>query len=162
MTSPGPISSLQPGYRRDEWGAVSFAVFLIVVGAFWLTYPNLWDEVGRFFRDLSPVYVGGVPVFVEPTRNHSTLYGIATAFFVILSLWLFALTGIRLYRHSKSWIVSRTFTRAVFLLGLGVLAWQLQIGTIHFRSIVPLIVVLAGASLVVRGLWNIFLVKSNV
>jgi len=145
----------------DEWGAINFAVFLIIVGGFWLVYPTIWSEIGRFFTDLRAVEFNGVPVFVEPIGNHAFLYGVATEFLGIMSLWLFGLTAIRFYRHSHQRLISRTVTRAVFLLGLALFSWQLQIGALSFRSIVPLVIVLFGATLVVRGLWNIAFFKAT-
>ncbi len=149
----------QRSYRMDQSGAVNFAVFLIVVGVFWLAYPTIWSEIGRFLSDLRPVLFNGVPVFVEPHDDFTFLYGVVAEFFAVLSLWLFSLTAIRLYQHSYPRLVSRTLTRAVFLLGLGFLSWQLQVGGLAFRTLVPLIVVLWGATLIVQGLWNIFIVK---
>jgi hypothetical protein len=162
MSTSTSIPSIQRTYRHDDWGAVSLAVFLIVVGGFWLAYPNLWNDIGRFFSSLRPLRVEGVPLFVEPTGNHSFLYGIATQFFLVMSFWLFALVAIRLYQHGDRRLISQNLTSAVFLFGLAIFSWQLQTGAILFRSIVPLVVVLLGATLVVRGLWNIFLVKTNV
>ncbi len=143
----------------DQWGAVSFAVFLIVIGVFWIVYPTFWSELGRFLSDLKPVVYNGVPVFVEPHGDFAFLYGVVAEFFAVLSLWLFSLTAIRWYQHTYPRLVSRTLTRAVFLLGLGLLSWQLQVGGLAFPSLVPLIVVLWGATLIIQGLWNIFLVK---
>ena len=145
----------------DEWGAVNFAVLLIVIGVFWLINPSIWSEIGRFLSNLRPVEFNGVPVFVEPRGNFTYLYGVVAEFFVVLSLWLFSLTAIRLYQHSHPRLVSRTVTRAVFLLGLGLFSWQLQIGALAFRSIVPLVVVLLGATLIIQGLWNIFIVREE-
>lgn len=152
--APAPRS-----YKLDEWGAVNFAVLLIVIGAFWLRYPTIWSEIGRFLSNLRPVEFIGVLVFVEPRGNFAFLYGVAAEFFAVLSIWLFSLTAIRLYQHSHPRLVSRTVTRAFFNLGLGILSWQLQIGGLAFRSLVPLIVVLVGATLIIQGLWNIFIVK---
>jgi hypothetical protein len=149
----------QRSYRADEWGAVSFAFLLIVMGVFWLIYPTIWSEIGRFLSDLKPVEFNGVPIFVEPRGDFTFLYGVAAEFFIVLSLWLFGLTVIRLYRHSYPRLVSRTVTRAVFLLGLGFFSWQLQLGGLAFRSLVPLVIVLFGASLIIQGLWDIFIMK---
>ncbi len=146
-------------FRLDEWGAINFAVFLIIIGAFWLVYPTIWSEIGRFLSDLRAVEFNGVPVFLEPRGNHTFLYGVATEFLGIMSLWLFSLTAIRYYHHSHQRLISRTLTRAVFLLGLAMFSWMLQIGALAFRGIVPLVIVLVGATLIVRGLWNIFLMK---
>ncbi len=149
----------QRSYRIDEWGAVNFAVLLIIIGVFWIIHPTIWTEIGRFLSDLRPVSFNGIPVFVEPRGSFTFLYGVAAEFFAVLSLWLFSLTAIRLYQHSHPRLVSKTVTRAVFLLGLGLFSWQLQIGGLAFRSIVPLIVILLGATLIIQGLWNIFIVK---
>ncbi len=149
----------QRNYRIDEWGAVNFAVLLIIVGIFWLIYPNIWNEIGRFLSNLKPVEFNGVPAFVEPRGSFTFLYGVASEFFVVLSLWLFSLTAIRLYQHSHPRLISKTVTRAAFLLGFGLLSWELQIGGLAFRSLVPLIIVLLGATLIIQGLWNIFITK---
>lgn len=154
-----PTQPIERTYRLDEWGAISFAVLLIIIGAFWLRYPNIWSEIGRFLSDLRAVEFSGVPVFLEPRGNHTFLYGVATEFLAIMSVWLFSLTAIRYYNHSHQRLISKTLTRAVFLLGLAVFSWQLQIGALAFRTIVPLVIVLVGATLIVRGLWNIFLMK---
>ena len=153
------IPSSERSYRLDEWGPISFAVFLIIVGAFWLRYPTIWSEIGRFVSDLRAVEFNGVPVFLEPGGNHTFLYGVTAEFLGILSLWLFSLTAIRYSQHSHQRLVSKTLTRAVFLLGLAFFSWQLQIGALAFRGIVPLVIVLVGATLIIRGLWNIFLTK---
>lgn len=149
----------QRTYRMDQWGAVSFAVLLIVIGVFWIVYPTVWSEIGRFLFNLKPVLYNGVPVFVKPNGDFIFLYGVVAEFFAVLSLWLFSLTAIRLYQHSYPRLVSKTLTRAVFLLGLGFFSWQLQVGGLAFQSLVPLIVVLWGATLIIQGLWNIFQVK---
>ncbi len=161
MSASGVVPPAQRTYRRDEWGAVSFAVFLILVGVFWLAYPSVWSEIGRFFTDLKPIWVNGVPIFVEPAGDHSFLYMVAAQFFVISSLWLFGLTVIRFYHHGNPRLVSETLTRGIFLLGLGIFTFELQSGAVLFRSIVPLVVVLFGATLIVRGLLNVFLLKGT-
>lgn len=140
---------------------MSFAVFLVLVGAFWLAYPNFWDEVGRWFRDLRPYEVNSIPVFVEPIGNHAFLYNVVGQFFVVLSLWYFGLIAIRYYYRSNPRLISGTVARAIFLLGLGLFSWQLQAGAMSFPSVVPLIVFLAGAVLIAQGIWNMFMVKGS-
>jgi hypothetical protein len=157
MSSSGAVPPRN--YRIDEWGAMNFAVLLIVIGVFWLTYPTIWSEIGRFLSNLRPVEFNGVPVFVQPRGNFTFLYGVAAEFFAVLSIWLFSLTAIRLYQHSHPRLISKTVTRAVFNLGLGIISWQLQLGGLAFPSIVPLVVVLLGATLIIQGLWNVFIVK---
>jgi len=142
------------GRGTDELGLVSLGVFLLLIGYIWLTVPTIWQEIGNFFRDLKPIYYDSFIVFFEPRTVHVVLYTAAATFCLLYAIWRFVLMAIRIAVRSYPTRIVRELTGGLFYVGAAMLFQRLASAELAFRHFIPLVLVLGGAILVARGIFN--------
>jgi hypothetical protein len=142
------------GRGTDELGLVSLGVFLLLIGYIWLTVPTIWEEVGRFIRDLKPIYYDSYIVFFEPRTVHVVLYTAAATFCLLFAVWRFVLMAIRIVVKSYPTRIVKELTGGLFYVGAAILFQRLASAELAFAHFIPLVLILGGAVLVARGIFN--------
>jgi hypothetical protein len=140
--------------RRDKhllsW--LSFGVFLIVVGAIFLTTQNLTDRIEAFFQDFELEQVSGELYFPAPQNSHPTLYGAVALFclafgvYQILLLFLKFALGATLVQRAE------TFTSIIFWLTSSFAVNMLKNETIGWFLFLAVLIVLMAVGIVIRSL----------
>jgi hypothetical protein len=107
-------------YRESIFSAISAGFFFILVGANFVTTPNLFDKILAFFSDFVLV---GVPnlgfSFPAPASpwTHSVLYSAVTQFSVIWGLFQIVILVLRFVVDSPFSKKAETASNLVFWLG---------------------------------------------
>jgi hypothetical protein len=142
-------------YREGLFSAISAGFFFILVGAIFVTTPNLFDNIIAFFRDFHNVSVPHtenllLPAPVSPSA-HSDLYSAITKFSLIWGLYQIAILALRFIAHSPSSKKAETASNLVFWLGASYLINTFLIETTTWFAFWTTIIMLAGVSLIVRA-----------
>lgn len=145
--------------KRDHWDTVSIGVFLIILGAVFLTTPNLIQEIMDFFRDLEIVdFQYGIGL-IEPENPHPNLYRAIAIFAAASGTWNVILGVLRLNAPESRRRVIGSLSGAIFNFGAALTFIGLMNQTILFRTIIPILIILGGLSLIIRASVNLALNK---
>ena len=147
-----------PKYRESILSAVSAGVFFIVVGAIFVTTPNLFFNIFAFFGDFDLVRVPnsgfGFPAPASP-ETHSVLYSAVTQFSVIWGLFQIVILVLRFAVDSPFSKKVETASNLVFWLGASYLISTLLNETTTVETWFVFwaeIIMLIGVSLIVRAI----------
>lgn len=117
---------MSEGRRRGEglFSAVSAGFFFILVGAIFVTTPNLFDKIIAFFRNLDIVGVPNMvillPAPVSP-RNHVVVYSAVTQFSFVWGLYQIFVLALRFVARSSLDKKAETASNIVFWVGVSYL-----------------------------------------
>lgn len=145
---------------RDRWDTVSIGVFFIILGAVFLTTPNLIQEIVAFFRDLKVVDFQGLGL-IEPENPHPNLYRAVAIAAAAAGTWNVILGFLRLYTPESRRRAVGSFSGAVFNFGAAITFVELMNQTIPFRTVIPILIILGGSALTVRASVNLALNKKQ-
>jgi len=142
-------------YREPLFSAISAGFFLVLVGAIFVTTPNLFDNIIAFFRDLDIMSVPHtenllLPAPVSPSA-HSDVYSALTKFSLIWGLYQIAILALRFIAHSPSSKKAETASNLVFWLGASYLINTFLIETTIWFVFWATTIMLIGVSLMVRA-----------
>jgi hypothetical protein len=142
-------------YREGLFSAISAGFFFILVGAIFVTAPNLFDSIIAFFRDFDIVSVPYtenllLPAPVSPSA-HSDVYSAVTKFGLIWGLYQITILALRFIAHSPLSKKAETASNLVFWLGASYLINTFLIETTTWFAFWATIIMLAGVSLIVRA-----------
>jgi len=142
-------------YREGLFSAISAGFFLILVGAIFVTAPNLLDNIIAFFRDFDTVSVPHtenllLPAPVSPSV-HSDVYSAVTKFSLIWGLYQIAILALRFIAHSPLSKKAEPASNLVFWLGASYLINTFLIETTTWFVFWATIIMLVGVSLIGRA-----------
>ncbi len=107
-------------HKESIVSAISAGVFFIVVGAIFVTTPDLFDKIIAFFRDLDIVRVPNteilLPAPVSP-GEHPVLYSAVAQFGFIWSLYQLVILALRFAVGSPLNKKAETLSNVVFWFG---------------------------------------------
>jgi hypothetical protein len=145
-------------YRESIFSAISAGVFFIVVGAIFVTTPNLFDNILAFFSDFGLV---GVPnsgfSFPAPESpwTHSVLYSAVTQFSIIWGLFQIVILVLRFVVDSPYSKKAETASNLVYWLGASYLISTVLNETTTVETWFVFwagIIMLIGVSLIIRAI----------
>jgi len=161
-------------YREGLISAISAGFFFVLVGAIFMTTPNLFDSIVKFFSHFELVRVPNLgelrlPAPVPPLTNsvvylvaRKKVYVAVEQFSYIWGLFQIVILALRIVARSPLNKDAETVGNIVFSLGTGFLTRTFLIETIRFPYIIdPLtrwfvfwsgIIVLLGVSLIIRAI----------
>lgn len=137
--------------KNDLLGLVSFAFFLIVLGAIFATVPGLTSKIIEFFQSfrIKEIYPG--TSFVAPTGNQSTIYGAAYTFSLVFGIsQIIVLTARFLIKDTAS-RKAESLTGIIFWFGAAYGFSSLAAGSLDWFIFLSWIVILVGISITVRS-----------
>lgn len=142
-------------YREGLFSAISAGFFFILVGAIFVTAPNLFDNIIAFFRDFDIVSVPHtenllLPAPVSPSA-HLDVYSAVTKFSLIWGLYQIAVLALRFIAHSPLSKKAETASNLVFWLGASHLINTFLIETTKWFVFWATIIMLVGVSLIARA-----------
>ncbi len=151
---------MSEGRRRGEglFSAVSAGFFFILVGAIFVTTPNLFDKIIAFFRNLSIVSVPNMVILLPaPTspRNHLVVYSAVTQFSLVWGLYQIFVLALRFVARSSLDKKAETASNIVFWLGASYLIPIFLNGTTTYITWFAFwagILMLIGVTLIVRAI----------
>lgn len=112
-------------YRDGLFSAISVGFFFVLVGAIFVTTPNLFDKILVFFRDFNLVPVPNQPGWLLPApafpSAHSAVYLAVEQFSFALGLFQIAILALRFVARSPLSKKAETVSNLVFWLGTGFL-----------------------------------------
>ena len=145
-----------PRYRESLFSAISVGFLFVLVGAIFVTTPNLFNEILDFFRDFDLVRVPYQPGWLLPAPafpgRHPVVYSAAEQFSYALGLFQIAVLALRFVARSKWGKKAETVSNLVFWLGTGFLTRILLIETTKWFVFWSGIIMLIGVSLVIRAI----------
>ncbi len=107
-------------HKESIFGAVSAGVFFVVIGAIFVTTPDLFDKIIAFFQDLDVVRVPNteilLPAPVSP-GDHPVLYSAVEQFSFIWSLYQLVILALRFAVGSPLNKKGETLSNVVFWFG---------------------------------------------
>jgi len=153
-------------YRESLFSAISAGFFFVLVGAIFITTPNLFDRILDFFRDFDVVRVPNLGVWLPAPAHpfaltHSVVYEAVERFSYIWGIFQVVILVLRFVARSPVNKDAETVSNIVFWLGTGFLIRTFLIETTRMPSFVGLtrwfvfwagIIMLLGVSLIIRGI----------
>ena len=137
--------------RTDWLGLVSFAFFLIAVGAVFATVPGLATKVAEFFQSIRTADVYPGITFVAPTGNQSAIYGAAYTFSLIFGISQVIVLAARFLIRDTAGRKAETLTGITFWFGAAYGFSSLAAGSLDWFVFLGWIVVLIGISITIRS-----------
>jgi len=107
-------------YREGLFSAISAGFFFILVGAIFITTPNLFDKTIDFFRDFDIVHVPNMEILLPAPaspRTHLVVYSAATLFSFVWGLIQLVILALRFVARSPLSKKAETVSDLVFWLG---------------------------------------------
>lgn len=146
----------QPRYREGLFSAISAGFFLVLVGAIFVTTPNLFDKILVFFRDFDIVSVPNtenllLPAPVSP-NTHSDVYSAVARFSLIWGLYQIVILLLRFVIRSPLGKKAETVSNLVLWLGASYLISAFLNGTTTWFAFWGTIIMLIGVSLIARAI----------
>ncbi len=141
----------KPRAKTDLLGLVSFAFFLIALGAIFATVPGLSTKVVEFFQSfrVEEVYPG--TSFVAPTGNQTAFYGAAYTFSIIIGVSQVIVLGARFLVRDTAGRKADSFTGITFWFGAAWGFYSLAAGSLDWFVFLGWVVILAGISITLRS-----------
>lgn len=142
--------------RRDSLSAVSFGVFLILIGAIFVITPNLYSALVAFFQDFRLVQIAPNIRLPAPVSNHPVLYMAVETFCYLWGLFQVMILVFRFSLNSSIYLKAKTLSRIIFSFGAGWLLSMLGtqvlgVGSRGWFAFWSALAILLGLSLVVQA-----------
>lgn len=149
------FEGFSPKYRDGLISAISAGFFFVLVGAIFLTTPNLFDKIIDFFRDFRLVLVPGFENvrLLAPAlpRVHSVVYKAVEQFSLVWGLFQIVVLAFRFVARSSWGKRAEAVSNIVFWFGVDYLVRTLLIEATRWFVFWSGIIMLIGVSLVVRA-----------
>lgn len=137
---------------RDFLGLVNFGVFLVVVGTFFASVPNLIDRFRDFITDFELLEISQGIYLPVVRGQHPEVY----SFLLWLSIAMAATNAaILVARHTIHDSVRRkadTLSGAIFWAGMALLADQLLRQNMEFQAVYGYFIIISGVSILSIGI----------
>lgn len=146
------------GYREGLLSALSAGFFFVLVGAIFVTTPNLLDKIFAFFRDFDIVRVPNTSIRLPAPASpwaHSGVYSALALFSFVWSLFQIVVLVLRFIVYSPLSKKTETVGNLVFWLGANFLIRSFLNETTTPRTWFTFwttIVMLLGVSMIVRAI----------
>lgn len=111
-------------YEEGFFSAISAGVFFVLVGAVFVTTPNLFERITAFFGDFDIVHVPNMEFLLlapESPGTHSTVYSAVGRFSFVWGLFQIVILALRFVARSPLSKKAETVSNIVFWLGTGFL-----------------------------------------
>ena len=145
-----------PRYSEGLFSAISVGFFFILVGAIFVTTPNLFDKILDFFRDFDLVRVPNQPGWLLPAPEfpvrHSVVYSAVEKFSFALGVFQIVVLALRFVARSPWSKKAETASNFVFWLGTSFLIRILLVESTRWFVFWAGIIMLIGVSLVIRAI----------
>jgi len=144
-------------HRESLFSAISAGFFFLLVGAIFLTTPNLFDKILTFFRDFHLESISPslrdirLPAPAFP-RAHQEVYVAVAQFGFVWALFQIVILVLRFVARSPLSKKAETVSNFVFWVGLGFLTRMFLIDTTRWFVFWAGIIMLLGLSLIVRAI----------
>jgi len=145
-------------YREGLFSAISAGFFFVLVGAIFVTTPNLFDKILKFF-DFDITSVPNTENLLLPAPKspsaHLDVYSAVTKFSLVWGFYQIVILALRFVARSPLSKKAETASNLVFWLGASYLISTLLIETTararEWFAFWATIIVLIGVSLIVRA-----------
>jgi len=149
----------KPKQAESLFSAISVGFSLILIGALFVTTPNLLDKIAAFFSDFGIVQVPNAAVIFLPapvTPNaHLVLYSAVTQFCFMWGIYQIVILVFRLFASSSLDKKAKTASNTVFWLGASYLVSTFLNASVTITTwfaFWALIIMLIGVSLIIRAI----------
>lgn len=145
-------------YREGLLSALSAGVFFVLVGAIFMTTPNLFDKIFAFFRGFDIIRVPNTPIRLPAPASpwaHSGVYSALALFSFVWSLFQIVMLVLRFIVYSPPTKKAETAGNLVFWLGANFLIRSFLNVTTTSRTwfvFWTTIIMLLGVSMIVRAI----------
>lgn len=149
--------SENPRYGESVFSAISAGVFFILVGAIFVTTPDLFNRILDFFQGFSIVRVPNTVVYLPAPdfpRAHLAVYSALTKYSFAWSFFQIIILALRFFAGSPLKKKAETVSNLVFWLGTSWLTRQFLNETVTTTAWFVFwsgIIILGGVSLVIRA-----------
>jgi len=148
-------------YRESLFSAISAGFFFLLVGAIFITTPNLFDKILAFFRDFDIVRIPNTVIYLPAPafpRAHQVVHVVVEQFGFAFGLFQLVILALRLVVRSPWGKRAETTSNFVFWIGVGYLIRNLLINTTTWSAVTAwfvfwsAIIMLLGLSLIVKAI----------
>ena len=145
-------------YKEGLFSAISAGFFFILIGAIFVTTPNLFDKIIDLFRDFDIVRVPNMEILLPAPASpgtHSLVYSAVTEFSFVWGLFQIVILALRFIAHSPLSKKAETVSGLVFWLGASFLISTFLNETttvITWFVFWAAIMMLIGLSLIIRAI----------
>lgn len=165
LTQPKPAHEFIRGHESIIT-AVAIGGFFILVGAVFVTNPDLWENVTAFFQDITtrtwPFGGEGSTIALPAPANpaaHAVVYNALLQFDICMGVLQIVILALRVAWHSRTGKISETVGNMVFWIGAALLVNVFLLpGTLAgWWQYWAALIVVVGVSVIARGI--VYLVK---
>lgn len=142
----------KPREGTDWLGLASFGFFLILLGAVWISTPNLTDEVINFFQDFELRQLTEHMIFPAPAHSHPVVYTAAMHFFIFFGCFQIIILVLRFVFHDSMRRKAETVSGIGFLFAISLFLQMLVNETIGWLGFLGGIIISAGVAVVISSL----------
>jgi len=151
-------------YREGLISAISAGFFFVLVGAIFMTTPNLFDRIIDFFSDFELVPVPNLGIRLPAPEFpwvHLVVYRAVAQFFFVWGLFQMVILALRFVARSPLSKKAETVGNLVFCFGAGLLTrafliettrWAFLTATTRWFAFWSGIIMLIGVSLIIRAI----------
>jgi len=141
-------------YREGLFSAISAGFFFVLVGAIFVTTPNLFDKILKFF-DFDITSVPNTENLLLPAPKspsaHLDVYSAVTKFSLVWGFYQIVILALRFVARSPLSKKAETASNLVFWFGASYLISTFLIETTKWFAFWAAIIMLIGVSLIVRA-----------
>ena len=152
------------GHHEGILSAVSVGFFLILVGALFISTPNLFDNVVKFLSNFKTTQVGTTNIYVpapDNLGNYIDVYLAARQFSLVWGAFLIVMAGARFILGSRLRRKAQNIGDIIFWLGatylvqtfLVVPTQTFVIDATKWFEFWAMVIVLIGVSFIARGIF---------
>jgi hypothetical protein len=166
LSTAAPKGGKRERPRKKEFdvlGLASAGFFFFFLGAVYLSVPNLYEAVRLFILDFYMKEVSTQPsvVLPVPTSNHPIVYGAVETFCFLYGSAQIAILILRFAIKSPLRLKAQTLSGIIFWMGAGYAVGLLKTQTIGWFTFWTGIIIIAGASLIIRAIINLALSQES-
>jgi hypothetical protein len=141
--------------KGTDWlGLLSFGFFLILIGAVWMTTPNLTEKVRSFFDDFHFQNVTGNIVFPAPEHqyDHLEVYTAAMQFCLIFGAFQIVVSLLRFVLHEPLNRKAEALSGTVFWFSAGSFLYMLASKTIGWFGFLAGLIISVGLMIIISSI----------
>ena len=148
-------------YERDGTDRISFGALLIIIAIIYLTTPKILGAINTFFHDFQLVQIFDDFKWFAPSTTHPVVYGAAQKFCYLFGVVQIGILALKFAKRALIQAKAETASGIVFWFGLGYILGLLEQAGLSWASFLAYLIILVGASIIMRSVILLFFYRDE-